>query len=394
MDWSTREMCVFVGARTGISYDASMVDDGYDAPHDNAPQPGADVAMARRMARVRRDWRGGMAISLAVHGAIALAMLGTAWGVAAVRDEPLPVVLTTDFDHPAARAVADIDAAPRARTPAARGASSGPEPSHETDALAARLRELERGLARSGAASPELDALARRFGALSDGADEALSPAASDRVGASFAGLVAGNATKVAYVVDASGSMVGRFPAIVDEVERSLLRLEPTQSFTVVCFRRDGAEAWRGKASLEPASRAARADAVRWLREKVVPAGRSSPLEALALALRSGADCVFLLSTTVTGPASHELDRASLLALLDRLNPRGGADGRRRATIQCIQFLEEDPGGTLAAIADEHAGGAGSGYRFIPRSATTLDAATTASERTDGDRGNARKDRP
>ena len=387
-------MCVLVGARAGISYDASMVDDGHDAPHDDAPQPGADVTTARRMARAQRDWRGGVAISLAVHGAIALAMLGTAWGVAAVRDEPLPVVLTADFDHPAARAVAVTDAAPRARTPATHGASYGPEPSQETDALAERLRELERDLARSGAASPELDALARRFGALSGGADAALSPAASDRVGASFAGLVSGNATKVAYVVDASGSMVGRFPAIVDEVERSLMRLEPTQSFTVVCFRRDGAEAWRGKASLEPASRAARADAVRWLRESVVPAGRSSPIEALALALRSGADCVFLLSTTVTGPASHELDRASMLAMLDRLNPRVDASGRRRATIQCIQFLEEDPGGTLAAIAAEHAGGGGAGYRFIPRSATALDAATTASERTDGDRGNARKDRP
>ena len=61
--------------------------------------------------------------------------------------------------------------------------------------------------------------LARRFGAVVPDDAAGLAPAAGDRVGASFAGLVAGNATKVAYVVDASGSMIGRFPAIVDEVE-------------------------------------------------------------------------------------------------------------------------------------------------------------------------------
>lgn len=172
--------------------------------------------------------------------------------------------------------------------------------------------------------------------------------------------------------------MIGSFPAMIDEVERSLMRLEPTQSFSVVCFRKDGALAFGGDAALRPASKAARVAAVRWLRETVVPAGRSSPLQALAMALATGANCVFLLSTTVTGPSSHELDRASMLALLDRINPRAGDGGPRRATIQCIQFLEPDPGQTLQAIAAEHFGEGG--YRFIPRSATSLDAANTPND--------------
>lgn len=358
---------------------------------------GARSTMRGRDGKARRTAARGVLISLVVHGAIAAAILGTAWGVAGVAGmgkTAAPVVFTADFFDPAPNLPQD----PRARSVAA--AETPPQtsidetPRDETSRdLAARLRELEL----SSAHNPELDALARRFGALSGkaggnldasdgangGASEDLgalnaSPASSARVGASFAGLVAGNATKVAYVIDASGSMIGSFPAMIDEVERSLMRLEPTQSFSVVCFRKDGALAFGGVAALRPASKAARVAAVRWLHETVVPAGRSSPLQALAIALATGANCVFLLSTTVTGPSSHELDRASMLALLDRINPRDGDGGPRRATIQCIQFLEPDPGQTLQAIAAEHFGEGG--YRFIPRSATSLDAAITPND--------------
>ena len=358
---------------------------------------GARSTTRGRDGKARRTAARGVLISLVVHGAIAAAILGTAWGVAGVAGmgrNTAPVVFTADFFDPAPSLPQD----PRARSVAA--AETPPQtsvdeiPPDETSRnLAARLRELEL----SSTHNPELDALARRFGALSGkaggkvdasggangGANEDLgalnaSPASGARVGASFAGLVAGNATKVAYVIDASGSMIGSFPAMIDEVERSLMRLEPTQSFSVVCFRKDGALAFGGEAALRPASKAARVAAVRWLRETVVPAGRSSPLQALAMALATGANCVFLLSTTVTGPSSHELDRASMLALLDRINPRDGDGGPRRATIQCIQFLEPDPGQTLQAIAAEHFGDGG--YRFIPRSATSLDAANTPND--------------
>lgn len=327
-----------------------------------------EQAASRQRTRglVPRGAKRSVALSLVLHAGVAALLLGTAWGVARVRREEPPVVLTADFDRPAPAPAANAAERPNPDQPA----EESPAPDAAARALSDRLRALEQ----SSAANPELDALARRFGALSAANDDA--PAARARVGASFAGLVSGNATKVAYVVDASGSMIGSFSAIVDEVERSLSRLEPTQQFTLVCFRKDGATPLNGDPALRPASKAERAEAVRWLRERVIPAGRSSPLEALSLALRSGADCVFLLSTTVTGAGSHELDRASMLALVDRLNPRDPASGRRRATIQCIQFLEPDPGGALEALAAEHFGDGG--YKFIPRSATKLDSAPDA----------------
>jgi len=330
-----------------------------------------DQGSAPSRDRRRMAFRG-LAVSLAMHGALVALFFGTAWGVARAREvgEDPPVVLAADFRDPAPAnpEPAARDSAPRSAASAAADAAR-PDADPTQEALLDRLRALER----AGGTNADLDALARRFGATD--ADHLPQAPARPLSGASFAGLVSGNATKVAYVVDASGSMVGRFPAIVDEVERSLARLEPTQSFAIVCFRRDGAASPGGGVTLRPASRAARADAVRWLREEVVPSGRSSPVEALALALRSGADCVFLLSSTHTGPASHELDRDSMLALLERLNPRDAASGRRRATIQCIQFLEPDPGGTLEAVAAEHFGPGG--YRFIPRSETSLDTSST-----------------
>ncbi|MEY2796094.1 MAG: hypothetical protein RIR10_1810 [Planctomycetota bacterium] len=352
------------------------------AAGSRAPAASAPPGVPRRgtnAASTRGATRGAtraVVLSLTLHGVIALALLGTAWGVSgALREEPPPIVLTADFFQPAPASPtprASTSNAPSATQPNARENANA---TRSADALDARLRALETG----GPRNEALDGLARRFGAESMAAE---SPAS--RVGASFAGLVAGNATKVAYVVDASGSMVGSFPAIVDEVERSLARLEPTQQFAVIAFRRDGAIAFGGTpAALHNASKAERAAAIAWLRNEVIPSGRSSPIEALTEALRSGADCVFLLSTTITGPGRHELDRASMLALLDRLNPRDPRNGNRRATIQCIQFLEVDPGGTLEAVAAEHfpANAGSGGFRFISREATSLDAPTAKDPR-------------
>ncbi|MFM7262097.1 MAG: hypothetical protein ACKO3W_16035 [bacterium] len=344
------------------------------ASGDGSGDASAPVAGRRARPNTARAAGTGIVLSLAIHASIAIAILGTAWSVSGVlRDAPPPVVLTADFEQPAPTRPRHAANSPKeALTPPLREQRA----TDETDAMADRLRALETGANDAGARNEALEGLARRFGASSGGDD-----APRGRSGASFAGLVAGNATKVAYVVDASGSMVGSFPAIVDEVARSLERLEPTQQFALVCFRRDGAVAFGGTpAALHAASRAERAAAIDWLRRDVIPSGRSNPVEALSQALNSGADCIFLLSTTVTGPGRNELDRASMLALLDRLNPRDPRNGVRRAPIQCIQFLETDPGGTLAAVAAEHFGEGG--FRYIPRDATTLDGSVSAPART------------
>ena len=104
----------------------------------------------------------GVLVSLAIHGGIAAAILGTAWGVArAQREEAPPVVLVADFFDPA-------PARPNPRAKTETDTATEPQPTnapareHAAD-LAAKLRALEQ----ASAPSPELDGLARRFGALS-----------------------------------------------------------------------------------------------------------------------------------------------------------------------------------------------------------------------------------
>ncbi|MHC4833777.1 MAG: hypothetical protein ACYTFH_07810, partial [Planctomycetota bacterium] len=76
-------------------------------------------------------------------------------------------------------------------------------------------------------------------------------------------------------------------------------------------------------------------------------------------------DCIFLLSSNITGAGQFEIDRGDLLATLDRLNPIDSRSGRRRSQIQCIQFLDPDPLDTMREIARRHSGE--TGYRFLDR---------------------------
>jgi hypothetical protein len=54
-----------------------------------------------------------------------------------------------------------------------------------------------------------------------------------------------------------------------------------------------------------------------------------------------------------------------LLASIDSINPVDSRNGLRRVQINCIQYLSEDPMGTMRKIAEIHGGN--DGYTFIPR---------------------------
>lgn len=207
-----------------------------------------------------------------------------------------------------------------------------------------------------------------RFAEIAPGDPQAkpLAPLDMDRPprGASFAGLKASNARRVVYVVDASGSLVGTFPAILHELEQSLSRLDRRQSFAVIFFQ-------RGEAVPVPPGRLMPADAanihraISWIRQSVFPMGRSSPIAALRAAMKLDPDLVFMLSAGITGAGEFEVSQEEILKALERINPVVSRSGRRKARIQCVQFLERDPGGVLERIAEIH-GGPGA-FRFLAR---------------------------
>ncbi len=217
------------------------------------------------------------------------------------------------------------------------------------------------------------------------------------RGGISFAGVSADRAASVVYVVDTSGAMASSYGLIVDELERSLSRLDPTQLFQVVSFRdrsfidpEDTARATliAGDGGLVDASPRHRASVVRELRESVTPSGRSDPAPALALALRLNPDAIFLLTRSIrrTGPGQDDDQpppegppppwsepwRDALLSRLDALNPRGPQG--RHTLIKAIQFLDHDPTGTLQTIGARHGGDAG----YVVRSPADLVELTKA----------------
>ena len=97
----------------------------------------------------------------------------------------------------------------------------------------------------------------------------------------------------------------------------------------------------------------------------MVPNGRSNPISALDQALALEPEVIFLLSSNVTGSGIYAVDLGDLMAQLDRLNPVQPLTGERKASINCIQFMDPDPLDALRLIAEEH--GSRGGYRFLGR---------------------------
>jgi hypothetical protein len=299
-----------------------------------------------------------LAASLGLHALIVAALIVSAWSVRA----PLA------GGHARSEVVINIPPPPAAAPGESGGAPASPVP----PAAVQTAEPVLQGLAtRSAAAS--LPAL-RSAGADVPVAGDLLRRQDDAAIGATFAGLGARQASSVVYVVDASGAMVSSLKWVFKELERSVGALSSAQRFQVVLFRErpgggEGFEVFGGaRAKLVPASVANKAALSRWL-AMVQPAGRSNPLGGLRHALELDPDAVFLLSRSIRRSSGDKdtgvwgRGRAETLADLDRWNPRQ-SNGRRRVLIKAIQFLEEDPTGTMQAIGTEHGDGPGS-YRVL-----------------------------
>lgn len=318
----------------------------------------------RAWSRWRAWWP--WAASSAAHAAAVAVGVAVVWGRPA--PEPEPADVAADFWAPDIGSPdAPADASEPAREPERL---DGPkEPARDADSLPAPPAIATPSLAevlRSGSASPDAPV------AEPDPTAAARLAMDKSRPEARFYGVGAGDARRVVYVVDASGSMVSTFPLLRRELARSLSRLGPTQMFQVVFFQGDpstgAARAVSAPHPDEPGRtrqtrliRATRANIDRttaWL-DTLRPAGRSNPLPALELALALEPEAVFVLSSPITGAGEWEIGKDEAVARLDALNPHDGRTGRRGVLIKAIQFLEEDPSGVLREIGEEHGGPGG-----------------------------------
>jgi len=196
-----------------------------------------------------------------------------------------------------------------------------------------------------------------------------------------FAGLKAKRASRVVYVVDASGPMVSHWAWAGTQLRTSLSRLDQTQQFQVLVTRLLPAASGQSATSRMPeviaftdtegdSLHAARptiiANAVVWLGNQRIR-GAPDPLPGLARALTLKPDLILLLSHSFEQGLSANVGRTkeAVLAELDRLNPRQ-SDGRRSVVIKTVQLGGDDPTGLLQAIAMEHGDGPGSYHAVTP----------------------------
>lgn len=287
-------------------------------------------------------------ISIALHlGLVLMASLLT-WTVVMLQRDEEPVRIVADFN------AMQYDPVVRLDTPQTEQAEQVVQDRVETESLTDQIDD-QLGL--------EIDPISLLAGP-SEGELARFAPEPTGAT-ATFVGLSSTNARRIVYVIDASGSMLRSLPIVLEELARSLDGLGPRQEFSIIFFQRNEALMVPPRTQLVPATVTQKMRVLAWIDERVIPEGRSNPLEAIELALSFRPDVVFLLSVNITGAEEYEIDQADLLALLDELNPRDPATGRRRTQINCVQFLDPDPLGTLEKIAAEHGGERG--YKFLDR---------------------------
>jgi hypothetical protein len=320
---------------------------------------GAETPGERQVKRVA-PW----VFSLVIHFCLVLLALLITWSVSQVPKRDEAVLIVADFNALNYDPVAKLGGAES-------GGSTGPTQALDRvqtlsadkavrDQLSVGQSDVTGLLAgTTGAGTPALSGFAPRGG--------------GGGTGASFAGTSSTNARRIVYVIDASGSMISHMQIVVDELSRSLEALTPKQSFNVVFFQQNKALAAPPANQLLVANEQEKIRSLQWIRDNIVPQGRSNPLAALELAINLKPDVIFVLSEGITGSGEFEIDQRDLLARLNELNPRNSS-GQRKIQINCVQFLEPDPLDTLKIIAQQHGGT--KGYKFLSRQELGLGGGT------------------
>jgi len=160
-----------------------------------------------------------------------------------------------------------------------------------------------------------------------------------------------GNAYRICYVIDRSGSMLDSFEYVRRELKRSITELVPQQQFHVIFFNAGEPVENPPKAMIHATS-TARQKTFEFL-DRIAPGGQTDPSRALerAFSLRPPPELIYFMT-------DGEFD-ASIVEKLRRWNPH------QRVKINTIAFLYElgDVAGVplLRRIAREHGGQ----YRFV-----------------------------
>ncbi len=304
-------------------------------------------ALRRRPWWRRRDDTADIAawvISAAVHALLAILALMIVWSVVVERPDRHEII-------PIAFLSPD---------PGAPLANPTHKPLDRPQAMQRQIQPPQRQLQREAPRDPGPQRLLSSRSALPSmstlGRGEANSP-----LSATFYGT-GGNARRIAYVVDASGSLIDTLDFVLQELRRSISQLSDQQQFTVIFFQADQVieappAGWK-RATVQYKSLV-----FDWMAPEagnIRAMGGTSPVPAIQQALRYRPELVFLLSDNITGRGRYEVNQKKLLDQIRQLN-------QGRTKFNTIQFVYPDPladrgmRGTLELIAEQTDGV----YRFV-----------------------------
>lgn len=153
---------------------------------------------------------------------------------------------------------------------------------------------------------------------------------------ASFFGT-GGNAKKIVYLIDLSGSMIGEMRFVIDELKRSIGDLRLPQTFTVIFFQ-DNEVLEIPPRQMKPATDEYKQRTIQQLGLEggsFVPSRRGNPIPAIKVALKYRPHLIFILSDNITGHGRYEIDRRDLVGAIDKANTANTA-------INTIQFMYPD----------------------------------------------------
>jgi hypothetical protein len=106
---------------------------------------------------------------------------------------------------------------------------------------------------------------------------------------------ISGNAKYVAYVCDASGSMLNKFPALKHELRKAIDVLRPIQAFSIIFFSDPDRKPQSLAANLVMATPDKKREAVKFL-DSLSTSGATDPIPGLDLAFRQKPQLIYFLT--------------------------------------------------------------------------------------------------
>lgn len=114
-----------------------------------------------------------------------------------------------------------------------------------------------------------------------------------------------GNAYRIVYLCDATGTMMNVFDSVRMELQRSINNLKEIQQYNVIFFRDQQVLAFNDS-NLVSATRVNQDKTTQWLDEKVTPAGQTDPFEAIRKAFAMNPQLIYVLTDGFDNVGSYE----------------------------------------------------------------------------------------